>query len=164
MDLQKRLGVPVELSIPEMKSIVDSRVAAGIPHGLMVLLGGLDGYSWANPKTGGDGLPDVQWQASPDRYMLLKLQDEEILAVLSKRVSGVSPDALGIVRNVVTMLEEAQSAFSALSDADRKTLDGMLNGTQNLSEQLTISLASVRLIESAVGLTRPMSGNEPELG
>lgn len=146
MDLTKRLAVPVELMVNEVRTIVQNRVERGGSHGLRVLMGDLDGDFWAKAKTRADGLPDVQWKASADRYSVENLSDGEVDSVLAARLAKTSPAVAGIARNVVTMLEEANSLLSCLSPEDRDGVNTLFSKGSGLDGQLQSSLAAARLV------------------
>lgn len=146
MDLTKRLAVPVELMVNEVRTIVQNRVEQGGSHGLRVLMGDLDGDFWVKAKTRADGLPDVQWKASADRYSVENLSDGEVDSVLAARLAKTSPAVAGIARNVVTMLEEANSLLSCLSPEDRDGVNTLFSKGSGLDGQLQSSLAAARLV------------------
>ncbi len=146
MDLTKRLAVPVELTVDEVRTVVQGRVAQGGAHGLNVLMGDLDGHFWTQAKTREDGLPDVQWKGSADRYAVENLTDAEVDSALAARLERTSPAVAGIARNVVTMLEEANSLLSCLSSEDREGVNSLFRKGGGLDGQLQSSLAAARLV------------------
>lgn len=150
MDLSNRLAAPVALTVNEMQSVVQERVARGIPHGLNFLGGSLDGYAWIEVPTRADGMPDAQWKSSASSYRVADLSDIEVHAALAGRLPVVSPELAQVVCNVATMLEEANSALSSLSAADREALNGLFKKGDALDGQVQTAFASVMVAKSVV--------------
>lgn len=148
MDLKHRLGAAVELAVPEIRDIVDRRIASGLPHGLSILHGDLDGYFWRPAKTLTDGSLGLQWKASPDRYKLDGLSDEEIQSVLVQRLNGVAPETLTAVRNAVTLMDEACAVFESIEQSDRDALSRLFSSRLTVDGQMKELVAALKLSEA----------------